>query len=85
MTNVLYTLVGLFTCHPMATAVNMVTALTTEADNPAINANVQSRKTTTINFIVFLFFNCSKGLNKKFSMSKIIPTCNPETSKEYNV
>ena len=64
-----------------ATKENIVTALTTEADKPAIKAKAQSNNKITKVFISSPFLRVSKGLKIKFKINKIIPTCNPETAK----
>ena len=59
----------------------MVTALITDADKPATNAKLHRNIITTIVFKIFPFLKISRGLNSQFKMSKIIPTCKPETAK----
>ena len=66
---------------PTDKKVNIVTALTTEAESPATKANIQRNKTTKIVLINFPFFSLSKGLKIHDKMSKMIPTCKPETAK----
>jgi len=65
----------------MATAENMVTALTTDADKPAIIANPHNKETISIVLISFPFFNLSKGLSRTVTINKTMPTCSPETAK----
>jgi hypothetical protein len=66
---------------PIATKVNIVTALTTEADSPAIRANTHKRKIIQSVFINTPYVILSKGFNKKETSNKITPTCKPETAK----
>ena len=67
--------------NPIARKVNMVTALTTDAERPAIKANVQRRITIQRVFINVPYFILSIGFKRKDKINKIIPTCKPETAK----
>ena len=58
----------------------MVTALTTDAERPATKANIQSNKIMKTVFKNLPFLSFSKGLKNQDKMSKIIPTCKPETA-----
>lgn len=60
---------------------NMVTALTTEGDNPVIKANTQRQRTISIDSINLLNRIRFNGLNKNKRIKYSIPTCNPETAK----
>ena len=73
--------VDLLMFMPIATMLNMVTALVTEADKPAIIAKHQRRITMIKVLIIVPCLNLSIGLNKKFRISKTIPTCKPETAR----
>ena len=69
-----------FKFNPIATILNMVVALIIDADPPAIKAYNQSR----INIKDVLRYkpclNRSNGFNNRFRISRIIPTCKPETA-----
>ena len=66
---------------PKAIAENMVTALITDADNPANMAKNQRDKITKTNFINLPLLTLSSGFSIKESINKITPTCNPDTAK----
>ena len=66
--------VGRFQFIAMATMLNMVTALVTDADNPAIMAKLQSRRSMHSILMGLPCLRRSKGFNKTFSRSNIIPT-----------
>ena len=64
---------------------NMVTALVTEGESPAIMAK-HHKKVTIINGLKTLpYLMCRSGLNIKLSIHRIIPTCNPETARIWMV
>ena len=65
------------TCH--------FTALSFEAEKPAMNAKTHNKNTIRTSFIKLPYFNFVIGLNKKESINITIPTCKPETSKGLNV
>ena len=66
---------------PIAIAVNIVTALTTDADKPAIIAKNHNNKTIKKILMIFPFLIFSSGFKMKDKINKIIPTCKPETAK----
>ena len=72
-----------FLLNDNATAkkVNMVTALTTDAESTAIKANIQSNKTMIMVFKNNPYLILSRGLKIKDKIHRITPTCNPETAK----
>ena len=55
----------------MATKVNMVTALTTEAESPAIKANTHNKKMMQSVFKNLPYLILSKGVNRKEINNKI--------------
>ena len=66
---------------PMAKKVNIVTALTTEADNPATKANIQSKTTITQVFTILPLLIRSNGFSNQDKIHIKTPTCKPETAK----
>ena len=59
----------------------MVTALITDADKPASKAKNHKNKITKTNLINIPLLTLSRGFNTKENISKIIPTCKPDTAK----
>ena len=65
----------------IATILNMVTALVTEADKPAIKAKLHKTVTSRAPFKSFPCLKRSMGLNTKLKINKMIPMCNPDMAK----
>ena len=74
-------LVSLFKTLASIKKVNIVVALTTEADKPAIKAKTHNKITTPIAFITYPFFKWVSGCKRNENNTIKIPTCNPETAK----
>ncbi|GAA4273840.1 hypothetical protein GCM10022258_31340 [Aquimarina gracilis] len=67
---------------PIARKENMVTALSTDGDKPAITAKDHRNRRLINKAIVFPFFVIfCIGFNNKLSSNSKIPTCKPDTAR----
>lgn len=73
--------VGRFKCMLIVTMLNIVTALVTEAERPAMIAKLHKIKTRMMVFMSRPLRNFSMGFSKALSKNKIIPICNPDIAK----
>jgi hypothetical protein len=78
---ILNVLVGRFRYKAYATKENMLTALITEGDRPAMTAYPHKIPTVIIKTIVFPLGISSKGFSKNLHSNNTIPICNPETAR----